>query len=69
MNDKPLQFLATPSATVPNTWIGIVVETSTGRVLAQTLVPYRHPHQARFGARRKWAEWVRVQQGLTGNAA
>lgn len=54
MNDSILQFLATPSITVPNTWVGLVVERGTGHVRMQTIITYRGHDEARFGARRSW---------------
>lgn len=65
MQDSNLQFLAVPSITMPDTWVGIVVARTTGAVLKQTTVSYRRPDEARFGARRSWITFRRtVEHGL-----
>lgn len=69
MQDENIQFLAAPSITMPNTWVGIVVARTTGTVLKQTAVSYRRPDEARFGARRSWITFRRtVEHGLRGRA-
>lgn len=60
MQDTHLQFLATPSATVANAWIGLVVDRRSSRIMLQTLVAYRERSEARFGARRSWVAFQRA---------
>lgn len=65
MNDEHIQFLAVPSITMPNTWVGIVVNRRTGTIHRQTLVTYRSSDEARFGARRSWVTFRRnVERNL-----
>lgn len=60
MQDNHLQFLATPSATVANAWIGLVVDRRSSRIVLQTIVAYRSASEARFGARRSWVAFQRT---------
>lgn len=60
MQDKNIQFLAVPSITMPNTWVGIVVNRRTGVIHRQTIVSYRSRDEARFGARRSWVTFRRT---------
>lgn len=60
MQDENIQFLAVPSITMPNTWVGIVADRTTGAIYRQTIVSYRSRDEARFGARRSWVTFRRT---------
>lgn len=68
MHDPHLQFLAIPSATLARAWVGTVVDSRDGYILALTPIAYPSTSEARFGARRRWAAYHRGDAGCAQDA-
>ena len=70
--NQQVEFQASPSATAPGQWVGIIADASSKRVLTCTTMTYTSSDEARFGASIKWLgrnAQMALAAGLVGERA